>query len=84
MGPENVDCRVLTNDCYRPRAFKRQVRRLLVINKRMTTTELTRRIYRTTKPWQVGNVRRAAPKFAVGVYRRRARGMPIARKLRDC
>ena len=34
--------------------IERQVRRLLIINKRMTTTELTRRIYRTTKPWQVG------------------------------
>jgi hypothetical protein len=34
-----------------------RVRRQLILDQPLTTTQLTRRIYRTTKPWQVGTPR---------------------------
>jgi hypothetical protein len=62
---------------------ERAIRRQLILSKQLTTTELARRIYSATKYWQVGNVRRAAPKFAVECGRRRSAGAPIVWKLRD-
>jgi hypothetical protein len=50
--------------------------RQLILSKQLTTTELAQRIYSGTQSWQVGNVRRAAPKFAE-VGRRRSAGAPI-------
>jgi hypothetical protein len=57
-------------------------RRHLILSKQLTTTELAQRIYSATQSWQVGNVRRAAPKFAVECGRRRAPGMPIVWRLK--
>jgi hypothetical protein len=62
--------------------LERAIRRHLILSERLTTTQLAQRIYRTTKPWQLGNVRRAAPKFAVEVGRRRSRGVPILWRLK--
>ena len=61
---------------------ERAIRRQLILSKQLTTTELTRRIYRTALPWQVGNVRRAAPKFAVECGRGRSAGAPIVWRLK--
>ena len=61
---------------------ERAIRRHLILSKQLTTTELAQRIYSATQSWQVGNVRRAAPKFAVECGRRRAPGMPIVWRLK--
>jgi hypothetical protein len=62
---------------------ERLVRRQLIISGALTTAQLAKRIYGSpTKHWHYFNVRRAAPKFAVEISRRRPIGTPIVWKLR--
>jgi hypothetical protein len=55
--------------------LERQLRRILLsANKALSTPELAERLPR---PTHSGSIRRAAKRFAVPLYRRRSRGMPI-------
>ena len=63
-----------------------RVRRAFIANNGhpLSTTELMRRVYPRVvkfKHWHSYSIRRAAPKFAVRVGRRRCRGMPIVWQL---
>jgi hypothetical protein len=65
-----------------PRRSRTQIkiRRLLIIaGKPLTTIELAKALYRTTKPRhsQAYSVRRAAVRVARPIGRRRSRGLPI-------
>jgi hypothetical protein len=63
--------------------IERQVRRLLIVRGRMTTTQLMEAIYpRPTQHWHYERVRRAASKFAIECGRRRSPGVPIIWRLR--
>jgi hypothetical protein len=69
----------------RPRIGRlaRQIRRLLIVaGKPLTTPQIARGVYRTTQPWQVGNVYRAAPKVAERVRKLRSTGSPVLWKLK--
>jgi hypothetical protein len=67
-----------------PRVGKveRAIRRHLILRKQLTTPELARRIFSATKYWQVGNIRRAAPKFAVQCGVVRSPGCPVLWRLK--
>ena len=63
----------------RSRTQTRIRRTLIAAGKPLTTIELAKRIYRTTRLecWHAYSTRRAAVRVARPLYRRRSRGMPI-------
>jgi hypothetical protein len=67
-----------------PRVGKveRAISRQLILSKQLTTPEVARRIYSATKYWQVGNIRRAAPKIGVECGRKRSPGCPVLWRLK--
>jgi hypothetical protein len=76
--------RQLTLAANSPRVgrIERQVRRLLIVRGRMTTTQLMKAIYGSpTQHWHYERVRRAASKFAVEFGRKRSPGVPIIWRL---
>jgi hypothetical protein len=67
-----------------PRAgrIERAIRRHLILSKQLTTSELAECISSATKYWQIGNIRRAAPKFAVQCGVVRSPGCPVLWRLK--
>jgi hypothetical protein len=68
--------------CPRNKASSDRHPLLIADGKPLTTPQIARRVYRTTKLWQVGNVYRAAPRVAEPLRKVRSRGCPVLWKLK--
>ena len=78
-GPPTDSGRSVVIAARAPRVGKieRAIRRQLILRDKLTTPPLSQAIYRSTKHWQLYNVRRAAVKFCRPLHRKRAPGLPI-------